>query len=211
MRYLDARKSIQNGDVLLFESRGWVAATIRWATRSRFSHAALAAWWGERLMLIESREGSGCRALPLSEAVKTGRIVLFKPVGVPDTEPASPQDRDSDRYARLGVALGVPVWVCPRDRVVEAAKARIGQPYGWWAIVRDALGRLPLLALLWRRRHYSLDDLEDPGTRVKCSTLVALAWRAAGRDLVPNLADRSTDPGDLARSAALREVYALEP
>lgn len=182
--YAQARGGIRDGDVLLFRARGPVAAVIRWATRSEFSHAALAVWvrpdptdpTRDRLMLVESREGSGCRMIPLSDAVAGGaaRISLFVP--------------RVDAY---------------RPAVVGAALDRLGQPYGWRSILRDAFGRLPLLSLVWRRRQYSTDDLEDAGVRVKCSTLVALAWRAGGLDLVPNLADRSTDPGDLARSGWL--------
>lgn len=202
MRYEAARPLIKDGDVLLFESKGWVAATIRWATRSTYSHAALAVWWGDRLMVVESREGSGCRAVPLSSVIRSSRVSVFRATEVPDEVPLT--DRST--------ALGLPVYRRVREAVAGYAIERLGQPYGWWSILRDALSRLPVLALFWRRRHYSIDDLEDPGVRVKCSTLVALAWRqGAGLDLVPNLADRSTDPGDLARSAALRRLYTLEP
>lgn len=191
--YAEARELIRDGDVLLFKARGPVAAVIRWGTRSEFSHAALAVWMrlggtGERdrLMLVESRERRGCRMIPLSSAVKSGaRISWFAP-------------REGD--GRID-----------RRPIVAAAIDRLGAPYGWWSIVRDAFGRLPLLSLVWRRRQYSTDDLEDPGVRVKCSTLVALAWRAAGVDLVPNLADRSTDPGDLARSAELVGLGEIVP
>lgn len=205
MRYEAARPLIKDGDVLLFESKGWVAATIRWATRSTYSHAALAVWWGDRLMVVESREGAGCRAVPLSSAVRSSNITLYRvvtqvPVGTPEfAAHVARVEGDAEIEGR-------------RQAVGDVAIGRLGQPYGWWSILRDALSRLPVLALFWRRRHYSIDDLEDPGVRVKCSTLVALAWRqGAGLDLVPNLADRSTDPGDLARSAALRRLYTLEP
>lgn len=205
MKYAEARDTIRDGDVLLFRSKGWVARTIRWATRSTYSHAGLAAWWGEDLMLLESREFRGCRALRLSNALAAGEVHLFT---------ASP-------FA--DAALN-------RRRVVECARVRLGQSYGWKAILQDAVGRLPVLALLnalgvlrkipvlggllarlpWGQA-YSVDDLEDPTERVKCSTYVAWAWRMGGLDLVPNLADRSTDPGDLSRSIGLRYVGALEP
>lgn len=185
MKYAEARLEIREGDVLLFESRSTFARVIRWATRSRFSHAAIAAWWGERLMAVESLEGKGCRAIPLSDVVAASKSIAVYRV-------------------RNGG------WSQARQAAQEAV-GRLGSSYGWGAIARDALARLPLLALLWHSRHYSLDDLEDPGVRLKCSTLVAWAWRKAGVDLVPNLADRSTDPGDLARSAALVPVLVLEP
>lgn len=193
---------IADGDVLLFESTGWVARTIRWATRSRrFSHAALAARWGDAVMVLESREGRGCRAIPLAAALRVARVYLFKPAA----------------------------WVTlDRARAVEAAKGRLGDSYGWRHVLLDGAGRLPLMALagslgllgkipviggFLRRipfgQAYSNDDLEDPGHAVKCSTYVALAWRAGGQDLVPNLADRSTDPADIERSLALVEVGLL--
>lgn len=186
VKYADVRASIRDGDVLLFESRGLVSAAIRWGTRSTFSHAGLAAWWGEELMLVESVEGKGARAVRLSDAVQAakGRIWLYRPAA----------------------------WVVlDRAKVVDAARARLGRPYGWVAILLDAVGRLPLVALLLRRGLASLDDLDDAGPRVKCSTLVSLAYRAGGVDLVPSLGDRSTDPGDLARSVALAVVGPLEP
>lgn len=207
MDYASARGTIQSGDVLLFESHGWISATIRWATRSRYSHAALALWLEEppveRLLVAESRELRGCRLVPLSSAVAGARVTVMRCV-----RPLS----DVQVAVLTGTALD-----------------RLGQPYGWRHIALDAIGRLPLMALagtlgLFRRlpvvgrllerlpfgKAYSENDLEDPGTRVKCSTYVALCYRAAGIDLVPNLADRSTDPGDLARSALLAPLLVLD-
>ena len=193
---------VKDGDVLLFEGTGLFARLIRWATRSRrFSHAGLAAWWGEELMVLESREGAGCRAVPAHAALRAARVHLF----------------------------AVAPWVgLDRAKAVAAARGRLGHAYGWGHVLLDAAGRLPLMALAasvgllakvpvlgWLLKRlpfaqaYSNDDLEDPGVAVKCSTYVALAWRAGGQDLVPNLADRSTDPADLERSLALVEVGEL--
>lgn len=208
--YGTIRDALKDGDVLLFRgTRGIVGAVIRWATRSRYSHAGLAVWvevgGARRLMVAESRELRGCRVVPLSAAVAGAVVDVYRP--------------------RSWLADGLDL-----ERVLGAALERLGGAYGWGAILKDAAGRLPVLALvqalgLLRKipvlgraldrvpfgRAYSEDDLEDPGARVKCSTYVALCYRAGGLDLVPNLADRSTDPGDLARSAALVPVGELVP
>lgn len=208
LEYVKARGLIVDGDVLLFRgSRGPFSAAIRWATRSRYSHAALAVWANvggtERLMVAESRELRGCRLVPLSVAVRGCFVDAYR--------------------------VSLPVGWDP-GRMLEVAVERLGGAYGWAAILKDAVGRLPVLALLkglgvlrripvlgrWLDRlpfghSYSEDDLEDPGGRVKCSTYVALCYRAGGLDLVPNLADRSTDPGDLARSAVLSPLWELVP
>lgn len=177
-RVYDAvREKLHDGDLLLFQARGIVASVIRWATRSKYSHAGLAVWFDDRLLVLESRELRGCRLIALSDALRAARsITVYRP-------------HDAGPFVGF--------------QAVRAGMERLGQPYGWKQILRDALGRLPLLALLLRRKQYSEDDAEEPERGMKCSTFVAWAWRRAGYDLVPNLADASTDPGDLARSAAL--------
>lgn len=179
--YGEARALIQSGDLLLFRSRGWIASLIRWATRSRYSHVGLAVWTFGRLMVAESRELRGCRLVPLSAAIGAAHVDLYQ-VG----------DATADA----------------RSKVVGAALERLGQAYGWGSIVRMALGRLILLR--WRRR-YSEDDQLPPGTHLVCSAYVAACWRLAGVDLVPNLADSSTEPGDLARSSRLVMIGELLP
>lgn len=209
MPYEQARPLLGDGDVILFERHGLVAAVIGWGTRSRFSHAGLVLRLQatedhpDRVMLLESSEGHGCRMVPLSDAVAGGGAHAYRPAA----------------WVRLD-----------RAAAIAAALDRLGAPYGWRSILLDAVSRLPLLAALgtlgvlrqipllgaalarlpWGKA-YSTDDLEDAVRDVKCSTYVALAYRAGGVDLVRELADRSTDPGDLARSLALDHVTELVP
>ncbi len=116
MKYSEARGSVEDGDVLHFESRGLVAHVIRWATRSRFSHVGLAVWIHGRLMVAESRELRGCRLIPLSSALVASRAHLLTPA----------------LWANLD-----------RGTVVDAALQRLGQPYGYLRLVRIALSKLP--------------------------------------------------------------------
>lgn len=185
MLYTEARDRIQDGDVLLFEAKGRVSQVISWATRSRYSHAAMAVWIKGRLMVAESREFRGCRLVPLSAALEDAHAAWF---------------------------TMMPWGTVDRERVADAALARLGQPYGWLHLVRIALSKLPtkLLRLIpyvgkWipAGRQWSEDDQEPSGPRMICSEYVAHCYRAGGADLVPRLADRDTTPGDLARSALL--------
>jgi hypothetical protein len=73
-----------------------------------------------------------------------------------------------------------------------------GRRYGWANLCRAALLHLPIFRFLVR------PDTNDNGASTRppfCSEAVAMAVRAGGVDPVPNLADRLTEPGDLARSA----------
>ena len=193
MNYALHRNQVRDGDVLLFKgARGAVASAIRWGTRSKYSHAALAVWWRDRLMVAESREFRGCRLVPLSRAVTGARVDWFT------IDPRLEEDLD-------------------RDALVAEAQRHLGQPYGWLSILRHAVARLPLLALLkaagalsrWPligrlipAKAYSTDDGAPVGHMV-CSAYVSRCWRVAGRDLVRNRSDGDTTPGELGMSVAL--------
>ncbi len=94
----------------------------------------------------------------------------------------------------------------PDDRWPEydrAAAARYicrlaGCDYGYWAVLEAALLHLPI------SRHLVTPSVEDAATDRRppfCSQACAMADRIAGGvDPVPHLADRLTEPADLARS-----------
>jgi hypothetical protein len=55
VRYAQARDQIKNGDVFMYKGRGLASSVIRWVTHSPYSHAALAAWWNQQLMVMEAK------------------------------------------------------------------------------------------------------------------------------------------------------------
>jgi len=180
-----ARGKIRNGDLLLFRrKRGRLAGKlISTAGRSEYSHAAMAAWWNGRLMCLETVQGAGGRAVLLSTAVQEGpgRIDVYR---------ANANRRRFDRQA-----------------AVEGMIEITGRRYGWWSLIKAALVHLPVVRLLVRPE----TDDEADGSLPFCSQAVARAYRAGGVDPVPNLADRATEPGDLARSTFFRYRFTLTP
>lgn len=205
--YEDVRPAIRPGDVLLFRGRGLVSALIGGLGRSRYSHAALAVrvqadGAAPRLLVAEFRELRGGRAVLLSKAIEGAAVDLYR-VNLSGVEGLGLSDAEV------------------RRRVADKAWGKVleARPYSYWTIVRLVLGRLPLFLLrrlpfLGRRlpfRTWSEDDRADPKGFV-CSVFVSWAWRTAGLvDLVPNLADDSTEPGDLARSGRLEYAGTLTP
>ena len=70
LRYDRVRREIKNGDILLYKAKGllrsgFVPTLVQLVTRSPYSHAGLAAWWNERLMVMEAI-GKGVIVNPLS-------------------------------------------------------------------------------------------------------------------------------------------------
>lgn len=185
LNYRLARSRIRNGDVLLFRRRCGVASKlIAVAGRSEYCHAAMAAWWNHRLMVLETVQGRGGRAVLLSRLVDANPSLI-------DVYRISEHHRRRFR----------------RDSAVEAMIEITGKRYGWWNLARAAMLHLPILRLFT----IPLDDDRANGSLPFCSDAVSRAMRAGGVDPVPNLADAGTEPGDLARSATLSYRFTLLP
>lgn len=193
--YRKARQWIRSGDLLLLRrGRSWTHRLIAAGGRSLYVHAAMAAWWNRDLMCLEMVQWRGGRAVCLSHQV------ALRPGGW-DVYALTPLGRQ-----RVDRALAV-----------RAMKRLTGTPYGWKALGRVIWRHLPLA------RWLAYSPTEDPEIfsteRVPpappepmfCSQAVAWAYRAAGIDPAPNLPDRLTEPGDLARSPLFRYRFTLTP
>ena len=185
--YTDARKRIQDGDVLLFHRRQWYMRAVGVAGRSEYVHAAMAGWWGRRLMCVEMTAGGG-RAQLLSNLVDRwpGAIDVYGFV-----PPASWHKNAGETVREESLCAMIEITGCP---------------YGWWNLCRAAVMHLPVLR--WFVRPDENDGSQNASPPF-CSQAVATAYRRAGADLVRNLADRLTEPGDLARSALLAYRFTI--
>ena len=167
---------ICSGDLLLFRGSGIVARLIGAAGRSRYTHAARAIWWSGDLFCCEVRELKGGRAVTLESQVR-------KFPGIIDVFETNP-DRRWPNYDRRAAN--------------RATRQFAGCDYGYGGIVAAAALHLPFV------RCFASPDFDDAGEDRRppfCSQAIAMADRIAGGvDPVPHLADRITEPGDLARS-----------
>jgi hypothetical protein len=181
--YSEARCAIRNADLLLFRRRDRIGRWIAVAGRSEYVHAAMAGWWKDRLMCVEMTS-SGGRAQLLSNLVEQwpGAIDVYR---------ANVLHRRFSRERALRVMIGI-----------------TGKRYGWINLFFAALLHLPVVRFFVRP---AMDDAETDTRPPFCSQAVSMADRAGGVDPVPNLADRMTEPGDLARSPFYEYVFTLYP
>lgn len=179
--YIDARRDIRDADLLLFRRRNRLTRLIAVAGRSEYVHAAMAGWWNGRLMCVEMTSCGG-RAQLLSNIVRRWP-------GVVDVYHANAVHRRFSRRRALLAMIGI-----------------TGRQYGWMNLCRAALLHLPAFRFLALP---DTNDLEHSTWPPFCSQAVAMADRAGGIDPVPNLADRLTEPGDLARSAFYEYRFTL--
>jgi hypothetical protein len=168
----EARQFISDGDLLLFRRRGLIAI----AGRGVHSHAAKAAWWGDDLFCLEVREWLGGRAVTLESQVRKrpGQIDLYR---------ANPNRRWPEY---------------DRTRSTIMMRRLAGCDYGYASVLAAAMLHLPLVRMAMRA------DVEDSAIDHRppfCSQACATVDRVGGGvDPVPLLADRLTEPADLARS-----------
>lgn len=183
VRLADVEAKIADGDLLLFRRRGLIAA----CGRGVHSHAAKAAWWDDELFLLEVRAWLGGHAVTLASQVARhpGAIDVF----------AANPDRRWPEY--------------DADGAVAFMKALCGCRYGYRGLLRVGLAHLPL-ARLWTRPEVC--DQAVDALPPFCSHACAMADRIGGGvDPVPHLADRWTEPADLARSPLYRYRFTLMP
>ena len=181
VRYADVRQRIAEGDLLLYRRRSLIAV----AGRGEHSHAAKAAWWNGDLFCLEVREWVGGRAVTLSSQVRChrGRIDVFE---------ANPDNRWPEY---------------DRPEASRFMRRLAGCDYGWRNLVAAALLHLPCIRL-WLRAN--TDDHSATRRPPFCSQAVVMAERIGGGvDPVRHLADRLTEPGDLARSPFYRYRFTL--
>lgn len=78
VHYAGIRRQIRDGDILLFRGKSWLSRVIRRLTRSPYSHAAIVAWWNERLMVLEA-VGKGVVVSRMSIVVDhySGKVELW--------------------------------------------------------------------------------------------------------------------------------------
>lgn len=170
----EAKPRILDGDGAYYRgSVSPVSRAISVGGRGPYSHVGTFLWVDGELYIHECREFIGCRLVLAEREVRLypGRI---------------------DWHATQGT---------PAERVLVRTRAlsKLGKRYDWAGVWRASRYHVPFLR--WTVA-VDADDaaLTGPDDPEHCSYCRADLWAAAGRDLVPHLSNRVTEPNDLARS-----------
>ncbi len=178
----ELRAGLEDGDVIMCVGNGPMSRMIRWLSRSRASHAGIILHWHDRVLVAEATGKWGVHVWQLSECVKKykGRVALYKP---------RPEAR-----ARLSL-----------ERLRASVIDYLGRGYRTMSLFQ-----IGWYLLFSRPRAMKDPDRHPPKREFVCSELVAACFREAGVDLVPQIPDGYTTPGDLERSPELVRVGRLE-
>lgn len=172
------------GDLVFVEGRGLIPWLVATTGRSRYSHVGMivgvrVGQRPTRYYLAEFRGFWGGRLLPIRRAAKL--------------------------YGSRAFVYIVRRSVSTRERAADNMMRMVGRRYDWKGILRLALTRA--LVVRWFVRPWRRSDNGD--RQLFCSEAVSRAYRLAGVDLVPELPDEATEPGDLARSALVYPDHPL--
>jgi len=112
--YAAVRPRVADGDVFLFRGQYLISKLFERETHTFYSHAALAAWWGDRLMIMQA-EAPGIQAIPMSVAIGTypGRADWYA------------LRRDEDGFEQR------------LTRVLREAKSDLGLAYGYLDLLKN--------------------------------------------------------------------------
>lgn len=185
-------KLLKEGDILLFKAPsfprlGWWIAKY---TTSEYSHIGLVHFINNKAYCIEFKEFIGCRLIPLEDYVKQecDRIDVFRTAN--HVCFSNKVHNFDEKTAKI---------------ITNNAKIFIGKKYNWGLIFYIAMHYIPIVRLF-------INVMSPENKEVKsfiCSSFIAYLWRKHFVDLVVNLDDGYTKPGDIARSPLLEKLYTL--
>jgi hypothetical protein len=183
---------LKEGDILLFKSPsfpklGWWVAKY---TLSDYSHIGLVHFIDKEAYCLEFKEFVGCRVYKLSDYIlqECDRIDVFR----------------TARHVCFTNSVHNFTEETAKNITYEAHKF-IGKKYNWSLIFYISLWYIPIVRLFLN----SLSMDRDNASSFICSSFIAFLWRKHFVDLVSNLDDDHTKPGDIARSPLLEKLYTL--
>ena len=112
VRFGEARARMETGDIVFCRGQYWISHVFERLTHSFYSHAAIAAYWDDKLMLLQA-EAFGIQAVPL-------RATVAKYPGRVDWYRLQPEYR-----AKLNV-----------DAMLKTAKKHLGDEFGYLQVAR---------------------------------------------------------------------------
>lgn len=108
--YHEIRDQVQDGDLFFFRGLFRGSKLFVRLTNSFYSHVAVVAWWGDRLMILQAEAGPGVQAFPLSAAIQEypGRADWYqlRRESIPDVHARLPLVLDEAR-TDLGLKFGL--------------------------------------------------------------------------------------------------------
>ena len=199
--YHKAVKLLQEGDVLLFRKGSWYTRFIKSAGWTKYCHVGIASKPNGMWEIIQFHGSTGGATQNLALMAKSDALFI-------DVYRPSPHQ---DRYVMDPTTLEV----IPTTRefngraVTNVMRKLTGLPYGWRRIWWLMKRRLVIWNLFFNKVDLITDEDNNTIVYPVCSTAVAYAFHQAGFGLLHNKSSEFYEPGDLALSTNLNELFTI--
>ena len=200
--YIEADQLIEEGDVLLFRSTGFIASFIKGITQSEYSHVAIASRHNGNWEVVEFREWFGGRVIDFENYLKLSKeskteIDIYRPCPHFSKLVFNKETKEVE-YSKVKYN-GKEITSCMRDFT--------GLPYSYkriWLILKIHLFRIHVLN--------NLDKItnELPSKELiypVCSTIAAHCFAKKGYPIIKNKSDQYTEPAHFATSPRLNYLF----
>lgn len=174
---------IQDGDILLCKSNGFIPALIKWGTGSIYSHVAVLA--SAKLgLIIEAVPEGGVRAISIENYKTPYDLYRIK-------DSKSFNLHEVVAYLVRMLARKFDTW----------STIKLG-----WKLFLRRIGLVKLAVLKAAGQKQAADSFQKDQDYF-CSELCYKAFKVGGLDIVPQISDaETTSPGDIARSPNVEKV-----
>lgn len=174
LSYGEYRSLIKNGDVLLYRGTGLTSNLIQKISGSPYSHVGIAAWWNDRLMVLEA-VGKGVVASTLSDNLQRyhGGVDYF--------------------WCKENIAED------KRITMVQFAQAQLGKEYNRLQVLVSGISAALGLSLKDEEGRF-----KHAAGKYFCSEYVADIYHQANLDLAMDMKSKKTSPDAIAQSPMLK-------
>lgn len=202
--YSEARKLLQEADVLLFRGNAWYSWLIQKAGWSEYSHVAMISRHNGpdsdvELVEFHGYKGGGASTnFDNSFPEFNGQIDVYRPVSWYRKQTFR---LDTRKISEETVLLD-------RKAITKTMRSLTGLPYGWRRILWMAKQQFFGFRLFYDSGNLTSDEIQDIIYPV-CSTAVAYSFSKNNYDLLKERSDNWTRPGDVANSPLLNYLFTI--
>ena len=205
IKYDRAQHLLQEADVLLFRTKGFISACIRMLGEGLYSHVAIASKYNDFFEVIEYKEWFGGRTTNLENYVKLSKenkteIDVYRVCPKLSHLEFDPL-LDDVKYKQVNF---------DGREVTECMRKLTGLPYSYRRIFLILKIKLFRWHILWDIKKITNEIPTQEVIYPVCSTVLEHCFAIKGFPILKRKSDQFTEPSDFSRSPRLNYLFTLD-
>lgn len=202
--YVEAKNLLQEADILLFRTTGFISALIRIAGEGEYSHVAIATQHNGEFEVAEYREWYGSRIINLENYIKICKqdkteIDVYRPI----------RSFTSIKYNPVLREFDTNIVEFDGKKVTECMRKLSGMPYSYRRILIILKMKLFKWHILWDIEKITRELPTDELVMPVCSTSLHHCFNKHNFPLLRHKSDEYFEPSDFSISPRLNYIFTL--